>query len=133
MGELLTTRGRYEEARQELEQALAIDPVAAYLEQLDQTVIAMSEVDLDGIREHVRTEETNQGNLNADALLWQARQLAAAPGPTLSMWLRMARRPRAGLVAAGPPSRPPSTCLSAPRSRVRMVSGRPSSAVSTSR
>jgi 5'-nucleotidase len=57
-------------------QAMAIDPVAAYLEQLDQTVIATSEVDLDGVREHVRTMETNQGDLNADALLWQARQLA---------------------------------------------------------
>ena len=61
--------------------AMAIDPVAAYLEQLDQTVIATSEVDLDGVREHVRTMETNQGNLNADALLWQARQLAAEFDP----------------------------------------------------
>ena len=57
-------------------QARAIDPVAAYLEQLDETVIAASEVDLDGLRANVRTMETNQGNLIADALLWQARQLA---------------------------------------------------------
>jgi 5'-nucleotidase / UDP-sugar diphosphatase len=57
-------------------QAQAIDPILAYIEELDDTIIAQSEVDLDGIREHVRTEETNQGNLNADAMLWQARQLA---------------------------------------------------------
>ncbi len=59
-------------------QAQAIDPVQAYLDLLDETVIATSEVDLDGVRAHVRTMETNQGNLNADALLWQARELASA-------------------------------------------------------
>ncbi|MBD3221422.1 T9SS type A sorting domain-containing protein, partial [bacterium] len=57
-------------------QTQAIDPILAYIEDLDETIIAQSEVDLDGIRANVRTEETNQGNLNADAMLWQARQLA---------------------------------------------------------
>jgi 5'-nucleotidase len=57
-------------------QTQAIDPILAYIEDLATTVIAQSEVDLDGVRAHVRTMETNQGNLNADAILWQARQLA---------------------------------------------------------
>jgi 5'-nucleotidase len=37
-------------------------------------------VDLDGLRNSVRTIETNEGNLIADALLWQAQQLAGGFG-----------------------------------------------------
>jgi 5'-nucleotidase len=61
-------------------QAQVIDPVAAALEALNENVVAVSEVDLDGIREHVRTEETNEGDLCADALLWNARRLAGDYG-----------------------------------------------------
>ncbi len=53
-----------------------VDPVAAFVAGLAQNIIAVSEVDLDGIRNNVRTFETNQGNLIADALLWQANELA---------------------------------------------------------
>jgi 5'-nucleotidase len=57
-------------------QVSVVDPVIAYLDELAQKVVGSSEVDLDGIRGHVRTEETNEGNLIADALRWQATQLA---------------------------------------------------------
>ena len=55
-------------------------PVAASIASLAANVVASSEVDLDGRRGSVRTMETNQGNLVADALLWQARELAASFG-----------------------------------------------------
>jgi 5'-nucleotidase len=61
-------------------QAQAIEPILAYIDDLASTVIATSEVVLDGVRPHVRTMETNQGNLNADAMLWQARELAGQFG-----------------------------------------------------
>jgi len=63
-----------------LTQAMVVDPVEAYLAALGQTVIGTSEVDLDGLRTSVRTMETNEGNLIADALKWQAEQLAAGFG-----------------------------------------------------
>lgn len=65
-----------------------VDPVVAYLEDLASNVIGTSEVALDGIREHVRTMETNEGNLIADALFWQATELAGgfgAPEPTIAL------------------------------------------------
>ena len=37
-------------------------------------------MDLDGTRIKIRSEETNEGNLVADALLWQANALAAGFG-----------------------------------------------------
>jgi 5'-nucleotidase len=52
------------------------EPVAAFVAELAANVIAFSEVDLDGLRGSVRSMETNQGNLIADALRWQAAQLA---------------------------------------------------------
>jgi 5'-nucleotidase len=52
------------------------DPVAEFVAELDQTVVANSEVGLNGVREDVRTKETNLGSLVADALLYQAQQLA---------------------------------------------------------
>ena len=53
-------------------------PVAEFVAELDATIIAQSEVDLDGRRSPgVRSTETNEGNLIADALLWQAQELAA--------------------------------------------------------
>jgi 5'-nucleotidase len=49
-------------------------PVAAYSAALGAQVIGTSDVALDGVRTNVRTRETNEGNLVADAMLWQARQ-----------------------------------------------------------
>ena len=59
-----------------------IGPLKKGLDDLAQP-IATSRVDLDGRRSEVRSRETNQGNLMADALLWQARRLALDYGATL--------------------------------------------------
>ncbi len=61
-------------------QAMVVDPVVAYLANLANNVIGVSEVDLDGLRSSVRSMETNEGNLIADSLLWQATELAASFG-----------------------------------------------------
>lgn len=62
-------------------QRTVVDPVIAYTENLATTVLATSEVALEGRREPgVRTEETNLGNLMADALLFAGRQRAAEYG-----------------------------------------------------
>jgi len=61
-------------------QASVVDPVSAAVAALDADVIGTSEVALDGTRTGVRGMETNQGNLIADALLWQATELATAFG-----------------------------------------------------
>ncbi len=61
-------------------QAMVVDPVEAYLAALGETVIATSEVDLDGLRSSVRSMESNEGNLIADALKWHAEQVAADYG-----------------------------------------------------
>ncbi len=58
----------------------AVEPVVEYLEAMAGNVLATSEVDLDGLRSSVRYQETNEGNLIADALLWQATQLAESYG-----------------------------------------------------
>lgn len=61
-----------------LVQSLVVDPVSEYVAGLAANVIGTSEVALEGRRDPgVRTEETNLGNLLADALLWQANELAA--------------------------------------------------------
>ncbi len=57
-------------------QSRIVDPVEEFVAALDTTIVATSEVDLDGIRANVRTMETNEGNLIADSQLWQATQLA---------------------------------------------------------
>lgn len=58
-------------------QAAVVGPIETYLADLANTVIATSEVALEGRRSPgVRTIETNEGNLMADALRWQATQLA---------------------------------------------------------
>jgi 5'-nucleotidase len=59
-------------------QATVVDPVADFLAELATTVVATSDVDLDAIRSHIRSFETNEGNLIADAYFWQATQ--SAPG-----------------------------------------------------
>jgi 5'-nucleotidase / UDP-sugar diphosphatase len=56
------------------------EPVAAHVAGLEETVVADSEVDLDGVRDHVRSGETNLGNLLADALVWAGAQNAAEYG-----------------------------------------------------
>jgi 5'-nucleotidase len=61
-------------------QAQVVDPVIAALADLAANVIGTTEVNLDGIRNNVRTIETNEGNLVADSLLWQATELAGAFG-----------------------------------------------------
>jgi 5'-nucleotidase len=54
-----------------------VAPVAEYVAELGENVIGASEVNLNGKRGDVRTIETNEGNLIADALFWQATQRAA--------------------------------------------------------
>lgn len=69
-------------------QSLVVDPVVAGLQALEQDVIANSEVVLDGTRATVRTMESNQGNLLADALLWAATREApnyGAPAPDVAI------------------------------------------------
>lgn len=68
--------------------ASVVEPVRAAVEGLAANVVGASDVVLDGRRSAVRTRETNQGNLIADALLWQARQLAAdfgVPTPDVAL------------------------------------------------
>ena len=63
-------------------------PVRAFLDSLAATVVATSEVALDGRTGVIRTRETNLGNLMADAALWQAQQIAPAFGvsqPTIAI------------------------------------------------
>ncbi len=55
-------------------------PVEDFVEELAQTVVATTEVPLDGVRASIRGEETNLGNLVADALLASGRAGAAAAG-----------------------------------------------------
>jgi 5'-nucleotidase len=52
-------------------------PVKAYIAGLSGRLIGTSEAALNGQRSVVRTRESNEGNLMADALLWQADQLAS--------------------------------------------------------
>ncbi len=54
-----------------------IDSVVAYQAALETNIIAITEVDLDGTRTSIRSVETNQGNLIADAFLWLANKEAA--------------------------------------------------------
>jgi 5'-nucleotidase len=69
-------------------QQRVVEPVAAYVAALAQNVIAQTEVSLDGLRTSVRTQETNEGNLVADALLSEATRLApsfGAPAPDVAL------------------------------------------------
>lgn len=65
-----------------------IQPVADFIAGLEAAVIGTTEVDLDGVRNSVRGEETNEGNLIADAFLWQSQALAeefGAPTPMVAI------------------------------------------------
>jgi 2',3'-cyclic-nucleotide 2'-phosphodiesterase (5'-nucleotidase family)/endonuclease/exonuclease/phosphatase family metal-dependent hydrolase len=69
-------------------QALVTDPVSAFVAELAENVVGTSEVDLDGTRSSVRSKESNEGNLIADSLLWQASQLAGdfgVPAPDVAL------------------------------------------------
>ena len=57
-----------------------VAPVSAYLGNLDNLNVALTEVTLDGTRSLVRTQETNQGNLISDAIRWQANEIALQRG-----------------------------------------------------
>jgi 5'-nucleotidase len=61
-------------------QSQVVEPVAAYVEELAQTIVATAEVGLDGRRSQVRSTETNLGNLIADGMLWQGQRLATSFG-----------------------------------------------------
>jgi 2',3'-cyclic-nucleotide 2'-phosphodiesterase (5'-nucleotidase family) len=61
-------------------QMRVVEPLIEALEERANTVVGISEVDLDGRRASVRTQESNEGNLIADSLLWQATQLAPGFG-----------------------------------------------------
>lgn len=57
-----------------------VDSIVDYVSALALNIIGSTNVDLDGVKSHVRTQETNEGNLVADALKWQAEQLAGSYG-----------------------------------------------------
>lgn len=78
----------------------AIDEVSAVITELDGEIFGRTEVYLNGLREAVRTEETNLGNLTADANLAAAREV----DPTVAVSLKNGGGIRAsiGAVAPGP-------------------------------
>jgi 5'-nucleotidase len=59
-----------------------IRPVEGYVEALAEEVVATTAVPLNGIRNDVRSKETNLGNLVADSLLAAGQREAAAAGVT---------------------------------------------------
>ena len=62
-----------------------VDSILIYSASLDQNIIARTEVDLDGTRNNIRSVETNQGNLIADAFLWIAENNAAGLDPNIPL------------------------------------------------
>ena len=60
--------------------AEVVEPVEQYVADLAAEVVATSEVPLDGIRNNVRSRETNLGNLATDAMLAAGQREAAAAG-----------------------------------------------------
>jgi 2',3'-cyclic-nucleotide 2'-phosphodiesterase (5'-nucleotidase family) len=97
-------------------QRQVVDPVAAYVAALAENVIAQTEVPLDGLRTSVRTTETNEGNLVADALLSEATRLAPtsvcprrrSPSRTAAVCATT----RSSRPAPSPSSRPSTSCRS---------------------
>ena len=72
-GELIPVDKSPMNAQIEAQLAVFREPIAA----LKGEVIGETKVDLDGERGHVRTRETNLGNLIADAMLWKAAPAGA--------------------------------------------------------
>jgi 5'-nucleotidase len=69
-------------------QTQVVTPVKAFVANLAANVIATSTVALDGQRNSVRSMETNEGDLIADAFLWKATQVYTdygAPAPDIAM------------------------------------------------
>ena len=69
-------------------QSRAVAPVEAYVDGLAMVQSGTTEAALDGQRDLVRSQETNVGNLMADALLWEASRLATsfgAPSPQVAI------------------------------------------------
>jgi 2',3'-cyclic-nucleotide 2'-phosphodiesterase (5'-nucleotidase family) len=64
-------------------QALVVEPLLEDLEERANTVVGETEVELDGLRTNIRSRETNEGNLIADSLLWQATELAPSFGVSI--------------------------------------------------
>ncbi|MBN2359273.1 MAG: 5'-nucleotidase C-terminal domain-containing protein [Deltaproteobacteria bacterium] len=60
--------------------ANAVVPVQTYTAGLASNIIAFTEVALDGVRNNVRTLETNEGNLIADAMWWVADSYSTQHG-----------------------------------------------------
>ncbi len=52
------------------------DSIVAYTAGIASNIVAITEVDLNGLRADVRTAETNEGNLITDAYLWYFAQVA---------------------------------------------------------
>src|SRR3546814_10956035 len=88
--------------------------------------LATSAVPLDGTRAAVRTRETNLGNLVADSLLWQGRQLAGSFGldqPVIALQNGGGIRNDA-VIPAGPVSRADAfTILPVDKDRKSVVQG----------
>lgn len=62
-------------------EAQVVEPVATYVDALASNQIGTSEVALEGRRDPgIRTQETNLGDLMADALLWEANRQAGSFG-----------------------------------------------------
>jgi 5'-nucleotidase len=59
---------------------MVTEPVRQAVDGLASQIVGFSQVELDGARSRIRKEETNLGDLMADAILWQARQVAKAFG-----------------------------------------------------
>lgn len=69
-------------------EAQVLAPVREFIDVLASTILAQSEVALDGRRPQIRQRETNLGNLTADSMLWQAQRMAGAAGaesPAISL------------------------------------------------
>lgn len=67
---------------------LVTDPVRQAVDGLASQIIGFSQVELDGVRSRIREQETNLGDLMADAIFWQASQVAKAfgvPSPDVAL------------------------------------------------
>lgn len=62
-----------------------VEPLEAYVEGLATDVFAQTQVPLDGTRDNVRSQETNLGNLVADAQVAQVVETLAPDGPVVGL------------------------------------------------
>lgn len=61
-------------------ESTVVTPVRNFIQSLGNNIVAVSTVDLDGRRNTVRRVESNEGNLLADGILFEARRLGVAAG-----------------------------------------------------